>query len=295
MKKHLLNLFCIAFMAVFAASCGNDDQDTVTEQSFTDFFEVSTDLTSGTVGYYQNLGYTVRINYTKLTADITVTGLQLNDGTRYPAIVLSNIPWTINKDGWKVAKATNVTPDIKGFGNVPTFTSFEMSLIDRVVAVENTGVYAPGVCFRMNIDNRYSVLSSFTPQTLYGTTVSTDADGSAFTSKATEYIVTFNPSTRTVNISLNNARFAAAMPVGLNMQFNNIPVTVRGTSLIFEAESLTPMMNGTPFDAFPISDLKGTLDFAGDFDLDFNCTPRTAPGMYKVNVQCSYTDEPAVE
>lgn len=292
MKKHFLKLLCAALVAIASASCSNNDNnDTITEQTFTDFFEVSTDLSSSTVGYYQSLGYNLRLNYTTLTAEITISGLQLNDGTRYPTMTLSDIPWTVDRNGWKIAKTTMVTPSISGYANVPVFNYFEMSLMDRVVDDGQGGIYAPGVCFRMNIDNKYSITSSYTPQTLYGTTVSTDEDGESFTTGSTQYVLSFNTATRTANIILNNARFAAAMPMGLNMEFNNIPAYVNGSTLVFETEALTPMMNNTPFEAFPITNLKGHFNFAGDLEFEFVCTPRTSPKPYTVKVKCTYLDE----
>lgn len=73
--KKLLSLFAGVAMAFsMLTSCtSSDSNDLVVEQSISNFFAYVTDLTTGTDAYYPQISYTLRLNYTKLTADVMIS------------------------------------------------------------------------------------------------------------------------------------------------------------------------------------------------------------------------------
>lgn len=292
--KKLLAILSGLFL-VAAASCGsdNDNEQTVTTQTFNGLFAVVTSHSSATTAYYDNLNYRLDLNYTSLTANLTISGLKLPDGTSYPTMKLTGLRWNISDNGWKVIKGQMVSPNLTGVATVPVFTNIEIRLYDRVLNTGAGTVYQPGVCFNYVIDSKYTVVSSYTPQLLFGTTESENTGtGTKFTTRGTTYTLKMNTDTRTVSLTMSNARFAEAMHKGLIFNLNNIPVTFVGTKAYFETATIIPTLgtDNTPMEGFPITNLKGEMDFGGDFKLEFDCTPRTAPGTYHVTAECNYAE-----
>lgn len=292
MKKLLAILSGV--IVLLAASCGGDDDngnDTITTQSFTGLFGIVTSHASGTTAYYSDLNYKLDLNYTDLTAVLTITGLKLPDGVSYPTLKLNDLKWSVSDNGWKIIRGSMITPNIQGVPNVPIFTDIEIRLYDRIITTDLGQAYQPGVCFDYVIDSKYSVLSSYSPQMLFGKTESENvATGSSFSTKSTWYQLSLNTDTRTVTVTMNNARFAEGMKNGLIFNLNNIPVTFVGTKAVFEIANIIPTLgkDNAPMEGFPISKLRGEMDFGGDFELQFDCTPRTAPGVYHVTANCEY-------
>ncbi|MBO4977883.1 MAG: hypothetical protein J6C67_04100 [Muribaculaceae bacterium] len=292
MKKYIAILSLALLAAVGMTSCSDKNEvDTITRTDFTNFFANVQNVSNGVDACYSNVGYSVLLNYSKLTADVTITGLRLPDGTQYPTMTLTNMPWNIDATGRKVINGTNVSPSMPGFANVPLIGSFRMTIFDRILTSDNgQAVYSPGICVKMLIDSRYSVTSSFSPQQVFGTTTSkSDTDGSVFSTKATWYQVKFNADTRRLTIVMNNARFAQNMTRGFNIELRDMPVTFNGTSMEFDVAAITPYIGDTPFEQFPITDLKGKFDMAKGLEMEFDCTPRTMPGKFEVEVETSFS------
>ncbi len=289
--KSVFRLLSVVIVCVFSlCSCGSDNnQDTITDQSFPNFFATVDDLSMGGTAVYTNVGYRVQLNYTAMTADIQISGLKLPDGTAFPTMTLSQIPWSIDQDGWKVIKGTSIAPAISGFAKVPLFTSFEFRIYDRVLDADGQSVYSPGVCVRYTIDGRFRVLSTCSPQLLLGETKSESASGKVFETDDVEYVVEYNTDTRLLNITMNNARFEHGMPMALNIELRNIDVNISGTSLKFDVPAITPSIGGTPFEAFPITNLRGSFNPASGLEFTFHCNPRTTDEAYDVEVECSYS------
>lgn len=294
--KSILRLFSAALVCLLAfTSCSSDnDSDTVTQQSFPDFFASVEDLSSGAQAVYSNMGFSVELNYTKMTAVIKISGLRLPDGTSYPTMTLQDIPWSIDNSGWKVIKGTNLVPS-DAISPALSFNSFEFKICERILDNDGQAFYSPGVCVRFTIDSKYRILSSYTPQQLYGTATSVSAaDNSSFSSTATEYIVKYNTDTRLLTIVMNNARFASTMPMALNIELRNIPVSVRGTAFEFNVDAITPYIGETPFEAFPITALNGSFDPGKGLDFTFHCAPRTTQDEYNTTVTADYSHSPGI-
>lgn len=287
--KKVLRLLCAACICVCAlSSCDNEnDNPTITQQVFPNFFASVTNMAEGVGAVYSNISYGVILNYTDMTADVQINGLRLPDGTSYPAMTLSQIPWTIDKSGWKVIKGSNLTPSVSGIS--PVFNNFEFRIYERILDSEVPNVYSPGVFASFSIDSKYRVISTMSTQTLYGETESTSASGKEFDTHAIEYVVSFNTETRMLNITMNNARFEQDMPMNLNIELRNIPVTFTNSGMNFDVDAIIPSIGGTPFAAFPISNLRGYYNPGEGLEFSFRCDPRTTTESYNVEVDCDFS------
>lgn len=287
-------MLAVAFVGLSSCSDDNNgDDDLVYKHVFSGFFVNMEDLSASGTAVYTNVGYQALVNYTRSTAEIDITGLRLPDGTQYPTMTLSGLKLSIDSKGRKVITGSQVVPQMSGYAAVPVISSIEFVIYDRIINDEGQQMYSPGVCARYTIDSRYRVISSYSPQTLFGESESESTDGSVYKNKDAVYVVTYNTDTRLLNIRINNARFAQSMPMALNIDLPSIPVVFRGTSAEFDVDAITPYMNGVPFDSFPITRLKGSIDFASGLEFSFHCVPSVMHGEeYDVEVECSYSDLP---
>lgn len=287
MKKILKTLaLCLAgicLMTISSCNKNDDDEDTVTEQAFSNCFAFVEDIANGPSAYYDNIGFQIRLNYSKATAEVLVTNLRITSGTTYPTFKLVDMPFSIEKDGWINIQANNLTPEMGGYADIPLLTNIRMRLYQRII----DQTYTPGFVARFTINGQYAVTASFANQYVFGTTESTADNGDKFTTSATVYGLLFDTNTRCVNISLIGARFVSSMPA-MNISFTNVPFTMRGGKAYFTTESLTPTYEGTPYPSFPITNLSGEFDFGEGLDMTFGCAPARLPNSYTVEVDAEF-------
>lgn len=282
----LLGIFLACFLIVSCNKNEEGDKDVITEQAFSGCFSSVSDYSTQTQSFFTGNGYQLRINYTRLTGDLLVSGLKLSSNIQYPDFTIKDIPFKAMNDGWFEFSGTNIRPEVPGYGDMPLFNSVKVRLLQREVA----GAYVPALLVRFEIDGHYSVVSTFAEQVLSGTTVSTPVGGKAFTTTATSYILRFDAAQRRLKIVMAGSAFAANMP-SLDIEMDNIPFSVVGDKAVFEVDALTPAIGGTPYPSFPITNLEGALQFGEGLDLSFNCAPAMVPGvLFEVEADCEYTD-----
>lgn len=280
-----------ALLVMLATSCDTKtDQPTITEQAFPGFFANVHEYTTGAMAVYSNLSYKVTLNYTDQVADVQISGLKLPDGTTYPTMTLRNLRWGIDNNGWREITGREVQPEIGGFANPPVFTQFKFRIYERFLSSDlDRVVYSPAVCANYVINGVYGVMSSYSPQVLYGTTVSTDTDTNIeFESNNTIYTATYNTDTRTLTLRMNGIRFNSGINDGFDMELRNIPLEMNNNVLAFKVAYITPYLNGTVFDSYPISDLKGEFNPGEGLKFSFATTPRNSTTTYRVNVECDF-------
>ena len=285
MKKFFQILFVCLGLSVLATSCGSSGEDeTVYKQTIPNCFIYVEDFTSAAAAYYTNVSYEIKLNYTKATAEVLVTNLKLSDGTTYPSMRLSAMPFRIASDGWIEVTADNVVPDKGSYGGDVVFSSFKMRIYQRIV----NGKYLPAVSFRYTVNQHFSVVSSTPQQLTWGTTTSTDQDGKSFKTTDTYYEVVINTDTRCANIYMNKASFIGSMPA-LDIVLNNVPFVIAGGRLVFNLDNIIPSIGGVPYNQFPIKNFKGGMEFDKGMNLSFDCEPATVAGSkYEVTADTSY-------
>ena len=286
MKKFLRTLTALVVFCTMLSSCSSEKDDVQTEQSINSCFEYVTDLSNGTEAYYENLGYAIRLNYTKNTAEIAILGLKLCDGTEYPTVVLNDLPFAFDQDGWININGKDVNPNIPGVAAKPLFNSVKVRLLHRMLETD----YIPVFMVKITINHRYSITSAPNTQHIWGNTTSTDAEGTAFTTDKTVYRLNFNINTRTVNVLMGAASFIGGMPA-MDIEMREIPFSVSGENVTFAKPFLTPYIGDTPYERFPITDVKGELVLDKGMELEFVCTPGSMGGSrYEVEFEGSFSE-----
>ncbi len=283
--KKISSLICAIICLFGATACMNTGtSETITDQAFTQCFAHVVDMRNNVDGNFTDIGYSLRLNYTNLTADVVISGLKDTDGKAYPTISLKGIKWSIEKDSKIVVKGNDLEPEMSGFAAMPFFNSFRLELVNRTL----DGYYYPGLSVNYTIDGRFSVVSSYITQRMLATTTSTGDSGAAFSTTDTEYGLEFNMITNRLKITMYKSQFIAHMPA-VDFVLDNIPFTFDGNIVKWDVDEIIPLYDGAPNRAFPITGLRGSFDFCGDFILDFTCNPVTAPGSYKVDALGSFT------
>lgn len=287
MNKFIVYICTIIAALLLLCACSSSDSDTVTEQRFPSCFAYVNDMTTGVDATYSQVGYTLRLNYTNLTAEVDITNLRTTDGNSYSLITLQNVPWTIDRDGCIKVSGSNI-PAKTGTGSSLVFSSFNIRLTERMVDNQ----YSPGFVIYYTIDMRHAVLSSNQDQVIFGKTISTSDSGKPFETENTVYKLYFNADTRRLNLSMLKASFIGQMPA-MNIDLENIPFTFEGQSARFSVDNIIPKIGGKDYPSFPISNLKGQFNFGNDFTLTFICDPAMAPGKYDVSANCSFNFQPS--
>lgn len=280
-------LFGTALAVAFTLSSCSDDNntDTIYEQSFMNCYAIVTDLTSSepaTVSTPVTWKWTT--NWTQMTATGTVSGLTIG-GSTFPTLTISDVSWSF--DQWCVASASN--PQVSLSTGTPTnITAFRLAWLDRLDFGAAIGGYDPGLTFSFVIDGKYKVEGSRAPLVLAGTTVSTPAEGNAFSTSKAIYSFVPDFSKLLAEIRLANIQFSDMMPQMSLMTFPGIPFTFDNDgTLHFEAESLVPCIGDTPYPNFPITQLTATIRPGKGGEISFVCTFKDVP--YTIHADIDYT------
>lgn len=269
-------------------SCGGNSEDPITDQTLAQCLTYSTDITSKAQSF-NKISFSAQYNYSDGTVDVAIYGMVLpvagsDKGLALPKMEFKSLPWKMNSTGWKVVDVENVKPVIVGMADAPMFNGFEFCVAD----IFTGGNYTPGIIYKFGIDSKYKVNGCC----MTGTTKSVSPDGVAYipetdinVSVKPTYWVDLDFENSTANIYLYSAKFLGNMP-SLNLEFPDVPFVVKDGNVVLEKANLIPEYNNRPFDAFPISQLKATIDYAKGMTLDFHCGYRGAD--YTVNVDCKY-------
>mgnify|MGYP007103219148 CR=1 FL=1 len=290
--KYISRILSLAvLLTLLVSSCNTEsDNPTVTEQSFPGFFANVHEMSTGATAVYNNISYKVTLNYDELTAEVQITGLKLPDGTTYPTMTLSGLRWGIDTNGWREITGAQIVPSIGGFSNAPTFTQFKFRIYERFVDSNGTSIYSPAVCATYIINGLYKVMSSFSPQMLYGTTVATDTENNrTLETTNTPYSVTYNTDTRTMTINMGGVRFSTESSESYDIEVRNIPLTTYDDKLSFDVATIIPYLSGSPFEKYPFSNLKGNFNPAEGLTFSFDTTERTTNITYHVEVKCDFS------
>lgn len=282
MNKLIAYFSAVIAAAMMLSGCSSSDTDTVTAIDFPTCFAYVQDLNAGTNAAYTNVSYSLRLNYTQMTAEVKINGLRLPDNTSYPTVTLSNVPWTIDKNGFTIVSGKNVAGSTSAGAPAPVFSSFNLTMYDRRV----NGMYSPGFSLKYNINSRYAVVSSTSSQVMFGRTTTTGAS-SAYSTTQTYYSVNmdFAKDPRSVTVVMRNARFADDMKP-MNITLENIPFVFDGQTVRWTAENVIPKIDGEDKAGFPITGLSGSIEFGTRMDMSFDCDPSIVSGTFHVVANC---------
>lgn len=270
------------------ASCNNSGSgDYETEQNIGGCFAEAVNTATGESVTSKSVGYYLRLNYTSGLATVEVSGLELPGGLKYPTLRFSDLSFSVEDNGWKKIKGTMVTPTSTGFGSLPTFSTLEIQLLDRITGQS----YVPVIILRANVNGVISVLSAAKLQLFAGETVSVSPSGDRYKSTETMYVVSVDFEKMTAGIQLTGARFVEAMP-SMDITFKDVPFTYSSGRILLKRDALIPEMGNTPQPSYPISNLVADFDISKGMELGFDCSVHGA--TYHVDAHLEYnpkTDE----
>ena len=280
LSKIALCVLCVASLASCSKNDGNND--TIMQYGFPSCFARVYDSATGVTTYLPNVNYTMTMNVTASTAEISITGLTLPGQTAYPQIDITGLK-VESRGLWAEVKASRPDVSIAGFGTIPSIRNFELDILDRVMGTS----YVPGLAIDYVVDDRYRVFSGAPGQVLLGETVSTSSeDGKAFTNNEALIGLVLDVKNMTLQVELANAQFIMGMPAQ-DIFLNDIPFTMdEDGDVSFSIDALIPCLaDNTPFPAFPVSDLSGKFNFTDGIDFTFTCSYRGTPYIITTKAQ----------
>lgn len=297
----LKNFMLLAVLTMTAVSCeknDNPDNDTITQQTLGNCYAVFTTPTDAqTYKVATPITFNVRLNYTRGTSEISITGLAYENAI-IPMLTLYDVPWMMNPETkWATVSAMEILPKTNA-GNYK-ISNFTLSFLDRLELATIIDDYDPAVRYSFTLTDLnsgavYNITGSrgatnyagYTTSTLKGTT-------QEYKTHITMYDLSLNFKTMQATLYLKNAKFIEGMPA-MNMVFSNIPFSFAGSPnlIAIEAKSIIPEVGGTPMPGFPVTNFSAILAPGSTLGINFDCTPSTMPGVFEVKASLnpeSYT------
>lgn len=280
MFKKMLPFLAVS-MALVVSSCSTDDADDTTDgTSYTNCFNVVTEIGTNNQTVTQRPTYSISYNITKGTAIVVMNNIMSNPDGTILNLTLNDLPWDV-VNGWRVIKASN----IKAGGHV--VDDLNLGFLSR------TNPFG-GVVFAVSykLDNKYQIVTLPTQINYYGVTQvqnSGDSTTEPYTNSTPQYLVSLNPETMTAVLELRQAKFAPQMPA-MDLKFVGLPFTATNNGYIIRQgdEPLIPQdAQGVPNPSFPITGTLVNAVMGGAVSLQFNCTAGKL-GDYTVKAQLEY-------
>ncbi len=294
MKFNFLKVLLPVAVAFALPSClGSDSSVDVYESNLAQCLTYGQNVNT----YAQNfnkMSFVAEFDNNSKVLNLSIVGMVLPEagstsGISIPRMELKGLPWSYNKQGWKSVKVENVTPVITGMSVVPDLKKVQFDIAE---VFDQNGNYRPGIQYRLKVEylgSEYELVGCC----MTGTTVATDPEGVSYSPESDQavktkpaYWVDFDYLNSRADIYLYGAKFLGSMP-SLNLMFPAVPYTIEDGKIVLKSAGFNPMFGGVANPAFPITDLKGTIDYAtSSMVLDFNCNFRGAD--YKVKIDCKY-------
>lgn len=278
MKKQIWKAFVAGIVCLLSlGSCNSDSNDLVDNQTLGHCLTVAKDVTTN-AQVTSRLSFAALFNYNSNLVDLTVTGIVLPkagsvSGQAFPKMEFKGLPWSYNKDGWKVVEAKDVAPTILGVAETPKFKNLKFLLLDAFDGEK----YTPGIMYKFEVEYNESVveiqgccMTGKTTSAANGNVYCPEEDSAVTDNQKPIYWVDFDFNTSKADIYIYNAKFLDRMP-SLNMMFGGVDFSVVNGDIELSCDALIPTCAGVPFPRFPISKVKGTIDFTTGMKLEFHC------------------------
>lgn len=280
MNKTFSRLLGAVAGVAMLVSCSSSDDTYVLTQYYNSAanFNVFT-AADGMVTMLDGADYTLEYDYTNMRVNVRIASFKTPEHT-YSLFALPGLVWSYD-NSWKTTRSRDIVPAITGVESVPMVDLFELSTLDRKITVYDAPVYSMSFKFA----DGTSVVALPRSMTYFGTTTVSAAGVEDFTSQSSNYTLDLDPAKGTAILHVTNARFAEAMPVGMNMDFKGITFSVNGSTVNLECDALVPEIGGDPYPAFGISQLKGQFNVVNGATLQFHC--RAMGRDYTVDATCN--------
>lgn len=274
----LKKLFALIFVTGLVTACSTDGDDTIDGTSYTNCFNVVTDLTTNNQSLTLRPTYSFSYNITKGTAIVVMNNIMAEPNGAPLNLTINDVPWGVNKNGWRIINEETLVCDGHKLENV------------TIASLPRTQPFG-GPVFYINfrLDGKYLINTEPTQVNYYGLTTVSSADDTSvtpFLNDQPQYLVSLNPETMKASILLNQAKFAPSMPA-LNFQLIGIPfkITKEGFEIEQGDAPIIPQdLQGVPYTSFPITDLEMESNLMEGGKIGFDCKAGKL-GNYKVSAK----------
>lgn len=211
-------------------------------------------------------------------AEYTINGFRTNPSDMAKVLTVPGLTYKIDgKNVFTVGK--DIVPKINGTSNP-----------DYAISIFSTNLYAgknTALFFSTAIEmGNYIITTPYNTYLLSGQTkvskATTETDV-PYVNENARYIIRIDRSTKTANLEINGAKFAAMMPPQ-NMVFPNLDIIFAREGFELQAESLIPTIGGTPYPDYEVTDV--SLLFKNEADVPSTCrfTVENSKKGWKYNV-----------
>ncbi|MCM1518850.1 MAG: hypothetical protein NC117_09440 [Pseudoflavonifractor sp.] len=303
MKKTIMTMMGCLGAVLALTSCGDDDNKSgnYTTLTYTNCFNYSQNRVTGEECLSDaNVGYVIRFDFDEMKADVRIAGLQLNDDKDAMTVDLTGMPLRMS-GGYYTVDVSNVVPVVNGATSAKYgISNFSLSFIQYMGRPGDSSVILQGQEWAINYTvtdggTSYSVKAIPTSSLYYGeTTVNSNLTPEPYVTSNPYYIIRFSldKETKTVTptVEMKAAKFAAAMPVSIDMVLKGATVdfsnVAGGYSLT--AATMIPEVGNVPNNKYAISDFNARCVIARSADIKF-----TVDAMGTVVSKLRYASETA--
>ena len=245
MRKNLLFTLLSALLLFVSCSSDNDNRPKLyTETFYGSLLFNGISMTDDTK---------CEFNVIMGVAAVTIYDVQFGPTGNMGDVTISNLPCVKTDDGY-VATGKNIVPIIGGEYN----TDFSMSQVDVVLQGDKLTVTAATKIGTIGFSNALvKPVKPSSPSTSYAGNLSVDD----FVTENVTVKVEKKEATSTLDIFIDNAKFAPAMPVQIDITLKDIPYTSDGR-VEFAAADVLPFINSEaePTAAYKFAAVSGVIE-----------------------------------
>lgn len=268
--KFLKFLPLLILSAFIFSSCGDDgpteNTQALTIQSSLNYVSVI-DRTDNSQTVLVGADYGVLVNLDRSTLQLHVNNFQYSSDERAISFTLPELRMDYTQTGWKLNAPSPI--QVEAGSSTVTISDVKVDFNLRADGSQNL------VTIDFVMDDRYEVTTFFTHNQFIGETKSTDISDPAndpFSTNQSRYLVVFDGKTKKAEVQIAYPRFMEGMPANLGiMRFADIPMTYTEDGFTFSTSSLIPEIASTPYPAFAITNLQGTVVAGKSLTLTFEC------------------------
>ena len=227
--------------ALLLPSCSSkNDNPVITEQNLGTFYNVITDINSGETTVVKDVAYSVRRNFTDMTASVGVSGLKLPDNVSYPTFAIGPTKWEYD-NVWMNIHATTVATA----ANAGLYPEISDLTFDTYIKYYNdySGTTFTNISYKVN--SRYLVHSYPTKMAVWGTTISSiEGTSYDYTTDESIYTIEINPDNQKADITITNFSVAVDNSL-LSVSIKGLPFSfATNGDLTITADNATATITG---------------------------------------------------
>lgn len=280
--KFWKTLVSVALFAVFATSCGGDEDilhDNYLEQDYTGCFNVISKKGVDVISEGTTYMFRWRSDY---TADVYIRNAKFSkmmpDGID---IAFEGLKWGYINEVKTIYEKNIVPTSVKMKGvamnDVSSYVLDELNIgvLERRLMDANQGEmpvpeYMPVINVSMKMGD-VEVVTVQKQRFYFGTIGVVNASDEIYYPKPLPfYLVSLNPTTGLATLDIYQAKFAEKMPA-MDMKMKDIPFEVSTTGCKFAIDEVIPTIKDVPYENYLIKNMSGAILFASGMDLRFNC------------------------